>query len=86
MTIIKEIKREFCGKECTVYAVNNDDGEVGIITAFKCPHCGEEHIYNVRYPKREIETERYMIAVYDVLCASCRKEFEILDIFDRLEN
>ena len=86
MAKIKEIKTKFCGKECTVYAVNDDNANTGLTTAYKCPYCSEVHIYNVKYPKKEIETDRYAIAIYDILCASCKKECEILDIFDKLEE
>ena len=77
---------EFCGETCTIYAINSDNINNGLTTVFKCPYCKETHLYNVKFPKKEVETERYCIAVYDIVCASCNEEFEVLDIHDELED
>ena len=86
MNTIKPFKGKFCNKECTIYAINSKDVNTGLTTVFKCPYCKEAHLYNVKFPKKEVETERYCIAVYDVVCATCNKEFEILDICEKLED
>ena len=86
MNTIKPFKGKFCNKECTIYAINSNDINTGLTTAFECPHCKKSHLYNVKFPKKEVETERYWITVYDVVCATCNKEFEILDIYDKLED
>ena len=86
MNTIKRFKGKFCNKECVIYAINSSDVNYGLTTVVKCPYCKEKHLYNVKFYKTAVETERYCISVYDVVCATCNKEFEILDIYDKLED
>lgn len=78
---------EFCGETCTIYAINCDslDG-IGITTSYRCPYCQKAHIYNIQNPKKVFQSDRYVIAVYDIVCASCNENFEILDIHDKLDD
>lgn len=77
---------EFCGEPCTIYAINSDNINNGLTTVFRCPHCKKSHLYNVQNPKKVFQSDRYAIAVYDIICASCNEQFEILDIHDDLED
>ena len=86
MNTIKPFKSKFCDKECTIYAINSDNINNGLTTVFRCPHCKKSHLYNVQFPKKVFQSDRYVISVYDIICASCNEQFEILNIHDELEG
>ncbi|NFI82507.1 hypothetical protein FDA42_18280 [Clostridium botulinum] len=89
MIKLTPFKDDFCQKECIIYSVNNEnpkDAGGSMTTSEECPRCKKRHIFRVYEPKREIETDRYCIVIYDCKCPNCENDFEILDIFDKLED
>ena len=90
MVTVTPFQGEFCQKEHTIYSINNESPKENIggsmTTTEECPHCKTRNIFQFYEPKREIETDRYIITIYDSKCPNCNKEFEILDIFDNLED
>lgn len=89
MIILTPFQGEFCQKEHTIYSVNNEQPEKAsgsMTTSEACPHCSKRNVFRVYEPKREFETDRYAMAIYDAKCPECNKEFEILDVFDKMED
>jgi hypothetical protein len=89
MITLTPFKDEFCQKEHTIYSVNNDkpkEASGSMTTSEACPHCKERNIFRFYEPKREFETDRYCIAVYDSKCPACNGHFEVLDVFDKFDD
>lgn len=89
MTTLTPFNTEFCGDVHKVYSVNSYTPEKehsNMTTSEICPHCKERNIFRVYEPKREFETDRFAIAIYDCKCPNCKKDFEIKDEFDKEED
>lgn len=89
MTTLTPFKAEFCGKVRDIYSVNSSTPEreySSVTTLESCPHCKERNIFRFYNPKREFESDRYIIEIYDCKCPKCKEYFEFMDVCDKLED
>ena len=91
MITITPFEGEFCQKNYIIYAINNcepNKNSMGgsMTTSEKCPHCQTRNIFRVYDPKDEYETTNMFVEIYSCKCPNCKKEFEIVDEFEKDEE
>lgn len=82
MTILVPFEGNFCGKDTTIYSVDNDkplNAPSSVTTLEVCPNpkCGQKHVYRVYDHVDEREEENSVIEIFDSKCPSCDREFQI---------